>query len=43
MKVALLISGYLRNYEENIDFIKNEIINKYINVDVYLHITKDER
>jgi uridine kinase len=42
MKVALLIAGYLRNYKESITFIEEEIINKYGNVDVYLHITKDE-
>ena len=42
MKVALLISGYLRNYQENINFIKEEIINKFVNVDVYLHITNNE-
>lgn len=42
MKVALLIAGYLRNYENSIDFIKNEIIKKFGDVDVYLHITKSE-
>ncbi len=42
MKVALLISGYLRNYQENINFIKEEIINNFVNVDVYLHITNNE-
>jgi uridine kinase len=42
MRIALLIAGYLRNYEENINFIKNEIIFKYKNVDIYLHITKNE-
>jgi uridine kinase len=42
MKVALLIAGYLRNYKENIDFIKTEILNKFEHVDVYLHITKNE-
>ena len=42
MKIALLISGYLRNYKENVDFIKNNVINKYEEVDIYLHITKDE-
>jgi hypothetical protein len=42
MKVALLISGYLRNYQENINFIKKEIIGKFVNVDVYLHITNNE-
>jgi uridine kinase len=43
MKIALLIAGYLRSYEANIDFINEKIINKYKNVDVYLHITKDEK
>ena len=43
MKIALLISGYLRSYNENISFIKREILDKYQNVDVYLHITKDEK
>ena len=43
MKIALLIAGYLRSYKANIDFINEEIINKYKNVDVYLHITKDEK
>jgi len=42
MRIALLISGYLRNYETNLKFINDEIINKYKNVDVYLHITKNE-
>jgi len=43
MRIALLIAGYLRSYKANIDFIKEEIINKYDNVDIYLHITKDEK
>ena len=43
MRIALLIAGYLRSYKANIDFIKEEIINKYDDVDVYLHITKDEK
>jgi uridine kinase len=42
MKVALLIAGYLRNYESGIDFIKKEIISKFGDVDIYLHITKFE-
>jgi len=42
MKVALLIAGYIRNYETSIEFIQNEIIKKFDNVDVYLHITKSE-
>lgn len=42
MKVALLISGYLRSYDINLNFIKEEILNKFEEVDVYLHITKNE-
>lgn len=42
MRIALLIAGYLRNYETSIEFIQNEIIKKFDNVDVYLHITKSE-
>lgn len=42
MRVALLIAGYLRNYKKNVDYIKNEIINKFHNVDTYIHITTDE-
>lgn len=43
MRVALLLSGYLRSYELNLKFIKEEIINSYEYVDTYLHITKDEK
>ena len=42
MRVALLISGYLRNYRSSIKFINNEIINKFDTVDIFLHITKNE-
>lgn len=42
MKIALLISGYLRSYENNLDFVKNKILERYKNVDVYLHITNNE-
>ena len=42
MRVALLISGYLRSYDVNIESIKNVIINKFDVVDTYLHITKNE-
>lgn len=42
MRIALLIAGYLRSYETNIKYIQDEIINKFKDVDVYLHITKDE-
>lgn len=42
MKVALLISGYLRSYKNNIKYVQDEIISKFDNVDIYLHITKNE-
>jgi uridine kinase len=42
MKVALLISGYLRTFKENILNIEKNIINKFDNIDIYVHITKHE-
>jgi uridine kinase len=42
MKVALLISGYLRSYDINLQFIEDEILNKFEYVDTFIHITKNE-
>jgi uridine kinase len=42
MKVALIISGYLRSFKVNLPLIKQKIIDKYDSVDVYIHITKNE-
>jgi uridine kinase len=42
MRIALLISGYLRSFDINLDNIKSKIIDKFNNVDVYLHITENE-
>lgn len=42
MTAALIISGYLRSFEFNIENIKSKIINKFDDVDVYIHITKNE-
>ena len=42
MKVALLISGYLRSFKLNLPSIKSKIIDKFGKVDVYIHITKNE-
>lgn len=42
MKVALLISGYLRSFKNNIPNIKEKIIDKFDKVDVYIHVTKNE-
>jgi hypothetical protein len=38
MKLALLISGYLRGFVENIQCIKDNIIQSY-DCDIYIHIT----
>jgi len=43
MKVALLISGYLRSYDINLKYIEAEILNKFDHVDVFLHITSNEK
>lgn len=42
MRVALLISGYLRSFKVNIPLIKSKILDKFENVDVYIHVTKKE-
>lgn len=42
MRVALLISGYLRSFRVNIPNIKTKILDKFDKVDVYIHITKNE-
>lgn len=42
MKVALLISGYLRTFKINVPLIKEKIIDKFDNIDVYIHVTKNE-
>lgn len=42
MKAALIISGYLRSIQLNIQNIKEKIINKFDSVDVYIHITTNE-
>ena len=41
MKIALFISGYLRGIHENIENIKNNIIQNN-DCDVYFHITNNE-
>jgi uridine kinase len=40
MRIALLIAGYLRSFEYNIDNLKKYIIQNN-NVDIYIHITND--
>jgi uridine kinase len=41
MKIAILIAGYLRGFYENIDKIKNNIIQNN-ECDIYIHITQDD-
>ena len=41
MKVALLIAGYLRTFKDNIPNLKSQVLDKFENVDIYIHITKN--
>lgn len=43
MKVALLISGYLRSFEINLTSLSEKILSKFSNVDIFLHLTKEEK
>jgi uridine kinase len=43
MRTAILISGYLRTFKSNITNIQDKIINKFSEVDIYIHITKNEK
>ena len=42
MRVALLISGYLRTFKFNFNNLQERIIKRFDNVDVYIHLTLDE-
>ena len=42
MIAAILISGYLRNYVQGVEYIKTEIMSKFDKCDIYLHITQNE-
>ena len=42
MKAALLISGYLRSFKLNVKNIQDFILNNFDDVDIFLHITKNE-
>ena len=42
MKVAVLISGYLRTFKINLNNFQEKIIDKFENVDIYIHITDNE-
>jgi uridine kinase len=43
MKSALIISGYLRTIKNNLNSIKEMIIDRFDVCDIYLHITCDEK
>lgn len=42
MRVALIISGYLRTFKLNYPNLKEKILDQFENVDIYLHITENE-
>jgi len=42
MSVAILISGYLRHYDNILNFIKTEIKPHFLECDIFIHITKNE-
>lgn len=41
MRVAVLISGYLRSFSDNLDNLKKTILDKFDVVDIYIHFTKN--
>jgi uridine kinase len=43
MRVAVLLSGYLRVYDNILNFINDEIRKKFDLCDIFLHITKNEK
>jgi hypothetical protein len=42
VKTALLIAGYLRSFKVNLPLIKDRILDKFKDIDIYIHITKNE-
>lgn len=42
MSTAILISGYLRHYDNILNFIKTEIKPHFLQCDIFIHITKNE-
>jgi uridine kinase len=41
MKAALLISGYIRTFKDNLPNLKKQILDKFDNLDIYIHVTKN--
>jgi uridine kinase len=42
MTAAILISGYLRSYDNIIKYVQTDLINHFDEYDVFIHITKNE-
>jgi hypothetical protein len=42
MKAAVLISGYIRTFNLNLSSIEEKILSKFNDVDIFLHITREE-
>jgi uridine kinase len=42
LRTAVLISGYLRTFKINLTSLQEKIIDKFENVDIYIHITDNE-
>lgn len=42
MKAAILITGYFRSFKLNLPNLEEKILSKFENIDIFLHITKDE-
>lgn len=43
MRAALLISGYLRSFKLNYPNLREKILNQFENIDIYIHITENEK
>ena len=41
MKIAILIAGFLRSFENNLEHLKNNLLQNH-NTDIYIHKTKNE-
>lgn len=42
MRVAVLISGYLRSFKKNLPNLQEKILSKFEEIDIYIHITDNE-
>lgn len=42
MRIAILIAGYIRSFETNINYLKKNLFQNY-NIDIYIHKSKNEK